>query len=54
MVNSTDVQTILDVNLLCLIRKFRITKVRSRHVVKPRAVQSIVMWTPALGRIEEK
>lgn len=42
MVNSTDVQTILDVNLLCLIRKFRITKVRSRHAVKPRAVQPIV------------
>ena len=27
-----------------------ITKVRSRHAVKPRAVQPIVMWTPALGR----
>ncbi len=53
MVNSTDVQTILDVNLLCLIRKFRITKVRSRQAVKLPAVQPVVMWTPALGRCLE-
>ena len=44
MVNSTDVQTILDADLLCLIRKYRITKVRSRQRVKPVAVQPIVMW----------
>ena len=54
MVNSTDVQTILDADLLCLIRKYRITKVRSRQAVKLPAVQPIVMWTPALGRIERK
>ncbi len=54
MVNSTDVQTILDVNLLCLIRKFRITKVRSRQAVKLPAVQPVVMWTPALGRFRRR
>ena len=31
-----------------------ITKVRSRHAVKPRAVQPVVMWTPALGRRRKK
>ena len=31
-----------------------ITWVRSRHAVKPRAVQPVVMWTPALGRKGEK
>ena len=51
MVNSTDVQTILDADLLCLIRKYRITKVRSRQRVEPAAVQPIVMLTPALGRL---
>ena len=45
MVNSTDVQTILDADLLCLIRKYRITKVRSRQAVKLPAVQPIVMLT---------
>ena len=29
----------------------RVTKVRSRQRVKPAAVQPIVMWTPALGRL---
>ena len=54
MVNSTDVQTILDADLLCLIRKYRITKVRSRQAVKLPAVQPVVMWTPALGRLREE
>ena len=45
MENSTDVQTILDADLLYLIRKYRITKVRSRQAVKLPAVQPIVMPT---------
>ena len=45
MVNSTDVQTILDADLLCLIRKYRITKVRSRQAVKLPAVQPVVIRT---------
>ena len=31
-----------------------ITKVRSRQRVEPVAVQPIVMWTPALGRVWSK
>ena len=34
--------------------KNHITKVRSRQRVKPAAVQPVVMWTPALGRLEKK
>ena len=37
-----------------LYRIYHITKVRSRQAVKLPAVQPIVMWTPALGRIGEK
>ena len=49
MENSTDVQTILDADLLYLIRKYRITKVRSRQAVKLPAVQPIVMTTGTLA-----
>ena len=32
-------------------KKFEPAKVRSRQRVKPAAVQPVVMWTPALGRL---
>ena len=38
----------------CIRNIYAITKVRSRQAVKLPAVQPVVMWTPALGRLGEK